>query len=537
VVAKAVAAVYQDGMALRCVASRLARDFWVLPSEESIRQWCQQYSASFDFESEYQPWVVQTFSGVLCVDEVYQGKLALLLAVDPAGANGDRLVGYQVVTGAVEASEVEAFLVRLQAVGIDPSEVITDGSALYPAVLQKVWPTAAHQLCLFHETRRVTAGVMKLVNAVRKSLPPLPSPSAQRGARPLRRQPPSADHTAPTRQRWEQRQAERQGQVTQVQQLAEQGLSQRAIARQTGYHRRTVKTWLQPSRPPSPPAPSEPPPRPRLSAVQPPGVVKQQKKRRAHELAGQGWSNTAIAHEVGVHRVTIQKWLQQELPLDDEPLPSPAPLPEPPSPPTPWHSWEQVREVREALQNYRFLLLRHPAHLNSEEQAQLASLLKSPVGADLQLARAFLVDWYWIWQDEQGEQRSLAAAQQHYEAWHSAASYAEIPVLHQVQQRFPQAKFAALSQFLRQPTWEATNNGAERTARWFRHRQAPHFNLRVKDTLAASLTVAACLQQQALTAATRPLHTCQRGRKPGAKLALSSLRTEWAVAHDLALST
>jgi len=99
------------------------------------------------------------------VDEVYQGQLALLLAVDPAAPDGDRLVGYQLITGSVDADDVETFLTRLKTAGIEPAEVITDGSSLYPAVLSQVWPKAAHQLCLFHETRQVTKGVMKLINA------------------------------------------------------------------------------------------------------------------------------------------------------------------------------------------------------------------------------------------------------------------------------------------------------------------------------------------------------------------------------------
>jgi hypothetical protein len=40
VVDKAVRSVYQDGMAIRRVATRLARDFWVRPSEGMIRRWC-----------------------------------------------------------------------------------------------------------------------------------------------------------------------------------------------------------------------------------------------------------------------------------------------------------------------------------------------------------------------------------------------------------------------------------------------------------------------------------------------------------------
>jgi hypothetical protein len=117
-----------------------------------IRHWCRAYGAAFDFETDYQPWVVSEFSGILCVDEVYQDKLALLLAVDPAASDGDRLVGYQLVTGSIIADDVEAFLNRLKAAGIDPAEMITDGSSLYPAVSSKVWSNARHQLCLFHET-------------------------------------------------------------------------------------------------------------------------------------------------------------------------------------------------------------------------------------------------------------------------------------------------------------------------------------------------------------------------------------------------
>ena len=130
VVEKAVQSVFHDNMALRCTPDRLARDFWVKPSESMIRNWCRIYSAQFDFEGDYQPWVVSEFSGILCVDEVYQDQLALLLAVDPAAPDGDRLVGYQLIHGTVDAAAMEQFLSHLKAVGIDPDQIITDGSKL-----------------------------------------------------------------------------------------------------------------------------------------------------------------------------------------------------------------------------------------------------------------------------------------------------------------------------------------------------------------------------------------------------------------------
>jgi transposase/transposase-like protein len=514
VVAKAVQAVYQDGLAFRRTTERLARDFWVQPSESTIRRWCRDYSAAFNFETDYQPWVVSEFSGILCVDEVYQGKLALLLAVDPATPDGDRLVGYQLVQGQIDAAEVEAFLTHLKAVGVEPVEVITDGSALYPAVLSKVWPTAAHQLCLFHETRRVTGGVMKLTNAIRKSLPDPPSPSTRRGARPLNRQPPNDNPNDPAVQRWQQRRAEREKQIALVHHLAGQGLSRRAIARQTGFHRCTVKKWLQMERPDIPPqelpeVPAQPTP------VAPrPGTAKRARMHQAHELAKQGLSYSEIARRVGAHRVTIKKWLQQALPADEEPASPPDPALELPPPPAPWTSWEQVRQVRESLKEHRFLLLRRPERLDDEEQEQVAALLSSPVGADLQTGRDFLVDWYRIWTDEAGQRRTLAEAQARYEAWRTNKTYGAIPALHRVQQRMTATKFEQLGQFLRQPGWEATNNGAERAGRAFRHRQAPHFNLRNRETIDRAITVAACLRRETTTKpATRPLHTCQRGRR------------------------
>ena len=95
-------------------------------------------------------------------------------------------MGYQLVHGNVDATDVERFLDHLREVGIDPDQVITDGSSLYPTVLAKVWSGAAHQLCLLHETRHVTKAAMKAINAIRKSLPRPPPTSATGEGGPLR---------------------------------------------------------------------------------------------------------------------------------------------------------------------------------------------------------------------------------------------------------------------------------------------------------------------------------------------------------------
>lgn len=516
VVHKAVQSVYEDGMAIRRVTDRMARDFWVQPSEGSIRTWCRDYTATFDFEADYQPWVVGEFSGILCIDEVYQDRLALLLAVDPAAPDGDRLVGYQLVHGAVDARNAEDFLSRLKAIGIEPEEVITDGSQLYPAVLAQIWPQAAHQLCLFHETRRITHATMIVIREIRRHLPhPPPTTSIMAGG-PLRACPPKDDETDPATQRWYWRQLQRHTHISQVHELAQQGLSQRAIARQTGHHRRTIKLWLEQS---IPELPADMPGELSEYAAIPPQrqrrLQRQQLRQQVHKLASEGRSYSAIARQVGIHRITVKRWLQQQpLPTEEvNPLDQDTKVESLP-PPKPWSDWEEVRQVREALQEHRVLLLRHPKNLAVDEQAQVDALLNSTMGGELQVARSFLVDWYQLWCDETGQRPSLAEAQTRYEAWRTNPSYRAIPQLRRILDNMTEAKFEQLSQCLRHPEWEATNNGAERTGRAFRHCQAPHFNLRTEDSIENALNIGACLRKEkALRPEPKPFHSCQRGRR------------------------
>jgi transposase-like protein len=515
VVNKAVQSVYEDRMAMRQVPIRMARDFWVCPSEGSIRRWCRAYSEAFSFAIDYQPWVVSEFSGILCVDEVYQNQLALLLAVDPAAPDGDRLIGYQLVHGNVDTTEVEHFLAHLREVGVDPDQVITDGSSLYPTVFAKVWPDAAHQLCLFHETRHVTKAVMKTIRAVQKSLPDPPPASATRGGGPLRSRPPNDDPMDPANRRWYWRQAQRFVEISHVHELAQQGLSQRAIARQTGHHRDTIRRWLQESVPPLPKdMPTDLPDMASLPAPVQRQQQKQKLKRQVHALAQEGLPHSAIARRVGIHRVTVKHWLEQDLPSEPIESMSADENVETPPPPAPWSNWDEVRQIREALQEHRFLLLRRPENLTADERRQINILFTSPIGEQLQVVRDFLVDWYRLWIDDNGQRRTLAEAKTRYEAWRDSTAYQAVAQLRRTQERITLAKFESLSQFLRHPQWEATNNGAERAGRAFRHRQSPHFNLRQQESIENAINVIACLRKRATM---RPplgsYCTCRRGRK------------------------
>jgi transposase-like protein len=454
VVQKAVEAVYRDGLAARRVPDRLARDFWVRPSEKMVRLWCRAFADELDFATDYQPWVIASFSGILCVDEVYQGELALLLAVDPAAPDGDRLVGYTLLTKKVDQAAVKSFLAELQAAGIKPDEVITDDSRLYPGVLAEIWPMAAHQLCLFHATRNVVKAVNAVVKQVRKAIPePPPSTSPSLKGR-FREEAPTSDQHDPASERYRWRQARRAAGIAQVHALSPQIQSARAIGRAIGVNHGTVRKWLKLT-------PSEP--------------------------------TTTIAELVAT--VGLMPPLEP--------------------PPAPWHDWDEVRRMREDLRLYRTLFLHQSGHLTAEEQHTLAELLAGPVGPPLKVARMFLEAWFAIWQDDDGQRRSSADAEPRYQAWHDDAAAAKVASLRRQQQHLDADHFTRLSAFLHNPVWEPTNNAAERGGRTFRHGQHPHFRLRSDKTISADIKVRAFLQKERfLSPQARRLHHCQRGRRP-----------------------
>jgi len=342
VVAAAVASVYEDGMARTRVSRRLARDFWVRPSEAMIRRWCRDYARGLDFARDYQAWVIEEVSGVLCVDEVYQEHLALLLAVDPAAPDGDRLVGYQLVQGVVSTATMQGFLERLRAAGVDPAEVITDGSPLYPATLAAVWPTAAHQLCLFHQTRRVTKSVVQVIREMRAALP---TPPARRpGRRGQRPADPAASAVGEP--------DDAQGPAA-VRQLHRQGLSIHGIVRQTGCARNTVRRWLR--------------------------------------ATSAGETDRVLPTTPGVETPSADVAPADEhgaVPVAEGHGPRPLALP-----PPPWESGAQVRRVKDDLSTHRFLFARRPDHLSDDDQACLHMLLPSPISDDVRPVRAFMEDW------------------------------------------------------------------------------------------------------------------------------------------------
>ena len=135
----------EDRMSVERLQAALRRDFLLDLSAGFVYDCLRWKVAQLDLAA-HRAWTVEHFSGTLCVDELHLGRYTLLLATDPLG---DFPVAFALVSSN-DQDHLARFLRALRDHGLHPKVVVTDGSALYPAVLAQVWPQAQHQLCVFH---------------------------------------------------------------------------------------------------------------------------------------------------------------------------------------------------------------------------------------------------------------------------------------------------------------------------------------------------------------------------------------------------
>jgi len=154
-----------DRMTVPRIRAALRRDFLLELSDGFVYD-CLAWKARQLDGAAYRAWAVAHFSGTLCIDELYLGAHALLLATDPLN---DFPVAFALVRDADQA-HLGRFLRQLRDHGLHPRVVVTDGSPLYPAVLARVWPRAGHQLCAFHALRDLNQQVLKAVRRVGRAL-------------------------------------------------------------------------------------------------------------------------------------------------------------------------------------------------------------------------------------------------------------------------------------------------------------------------------------------------------------------------------
>ena len=107
-------------------------------------------------------WALEAFSGYAAVDALYEGPYCVLSAVDNRQY---KRVLYAVLDHDPNHDDIEAFLRRLKTAlderNLTLKGITTDGSALYPDPIRKVFGDIPHQLCTFHVIKELVKGVLK----------------------------------------------------------------------------------------------------------------------------------------------------------------------------------------------------------------------------------------------------------------------------------------------------------------------------------------------------------------------------------------
>ena len=157
--------ILDDGMSVERVIASMRRDFFLDLSDGFVYDCLDREAKRLDM-ADHRRWVLDRFSGTLCIDELHLGRTTLLLATDPLQ---DLPVAFALVASN-DQDHMRRFLKNLKTWGLMPEVVVTDGSNLYPAVLAELWPDARHQLCVFHVLKDLHKHVLDAVRRLRRGL-------------------------------------------------------------------------------------------------------------------------------------------------------------------------------------------------------------------------------------------------------------------------------------------------------------------------------------------------------------------------------
>ena len=115
--------------------------------------------------------MLDDFSGYIAADELYDGPFCVLSIVD--NRTFRRLI-YEVLDHDPDHTDIERFFRTFQAAiqrhGLVLRGITTDGSALYPEPISKVFGDVPHQLCEFHVIKELTKAVLHAGAKIRKDL-------------------------------------------------------------------------------------------------------------------------------------------------------------------------------------------------------------------------------------------------------------------------------------------------------------------------------------------------------------------------------
>lgn len=155
----------RDRMPYQRVIDRMREDYLLDVSLGYVHECFVWAYEQIDTEARW-GFVCTNFSGLLCIDEVHDGKWTILFATDPLN---DFTVSFKLVEQN-DQTQMDQFLQDLKDRGLKVEVVITDGSPLYKNSLQSYWAEVEHQLCIFHVIKEVNKLILDGARAVKNRI-------------------------------------------------------------------------------------------------------------------------------------------------------------------------------------------------------------------------------------------------------------------------------------------------------------------------------------------------------------------------------
>lgn len=156
----------RDRMSYLRLRRRMQEDHLVFLGLGTMFRWFNEAAEQPDFFRQFEEWSGKQFSGVVCIDEVYERKMRIFIATD---CLNDLPLCYMLSDKADEQA-LDTFLAMLDERGLKPVVAITDGSPLYKASLREHWQGLEHQLCIFHVLKGLNKVIVDEVRAIRRRL-------------------------------------------------------------------------------------------------------------------------------------------------------------------------------------------------------------------------------------------------------------------------------------------------------------------------------------------------------------------------------
>jgi hypothetical protein len=182
---KAVDLLIRDHLSVYKVQRHLEEDFALSVSIGFIYD-CFDWAYRKIDRAAYWAWVLEHFSGALCIDEVHDCRRTILVATDPVN---DFTVAFLVVPENSQRN-MNRFLDLLKCRGLHVRVAISDGSPLYKKALVERWEGLQRQLCVFHFLRDQMMDILAGLRQIRNDLPVNP---CHRRGRPSKRGRPRKD--------------------------------------------------------------------------------------------------------------------------------------------------------------------------------------------------------------------------------------------------------------------------------------------------------------------------------------------------------